>query len=125
MALIKRPRQDDCETLVIQPLVNIQTEGNEVIVEAEMVGLTKDDISLDLKGSELTLRGKTRQNNETVPKGYTVIYKERCPLEYVRSFVVGDDIDKSKIDAQYVNGILRVKLLKSKDAQPKKIEIKG
>ena len=125
MALIKRPRQDDCETRVIQPLVNIQAEGNEVIVEAEMVGLTKDDISLDLKGSELTLRGKTRQNNETVPKGYTVIHKERCPLEYVRSFAVGDDIDKSKIDAQYDNGILRVKLLKSKDAQPKKIEIKG
>lgn len=124
MALIKRPRQEECEARVIQPLVNIHEEGKEVLVEAEMVGLTKDDISLDLKGSELTLRGKARQNNETVPKGYTVVHKERCPLEYVRSFVVGDDIDKSKIDAQYENGILRIKLTKSEAAQPKKIEIR-
>jgi HSP20 family molecular chaperone IbpA len=37
---------------------------------------------------------------------------------------VGDEIDKSKIDAQYENGILKVKLTKSEAAQPKKIEIK-
>jgi HSP20 family protein len=125
MAILKRPQQEECEARVIQPLVNIHEEGDEVFVEAEMVGLTKEDISLDLKGNELTLRGKARQNNEIVPKGYTVVHKERCPLEYVRSFIVGDDIDKSKIDAQYENGILRVKLVRSEDAQPKKIEIKG
>jgi HSP20 family protein len=124
MALIKRQRQEESQPRVIQPLVNIREEDKEVILEAEMVGLTKDDISLDLKGSELTMRGKARQNNETVPNGYTVVHKERCPLEYVRSFVVGDDIDKSKIDAQYENGILRVKLTKSEAAQPKKIEIR-
>jgi HSP20 family protein len=124
MALIKRPKYEECKTRVIQPLVNICEEDKEIILEAEMAGLTKDDISLDLKGNELTLRGKSGRADDVVPKGYTVVHKERCPLEYVRTFVVGDEIDKSKIDAQYENGILKVKLTKSEAAQPKKIEIK-
>jgi len=123
MALIKQ-NQKRCEPQVIQPLVNIREEEKEVILEAEMVGLSKEDISLELKGNELTLKGKTRRSDEDIPKGYTVIHRERCPLEYMRTFIVGDDIDKSKVDAQYENGVLRVKLAKSEQAQPKKIEIK-
>ncbi len=124
MALIKRQRQEESQPRVIQPLVNIREEDKEVILEAEMVGLTKDDISLDLKGNELTLRGKSGRADNVIPKGYTVVHRERCPLEYVRTFVLGEEIDKSKIDARYECGILKVKLAKSEAAQPKKIEIK-
>lgn len=116
--------QDAWQSRVIQPLVNVREEERQIILEAEMAGLTKGDISLELEGSELTLRGKSRRANDVVPKGYTVLHKERCPLEYVRTFVIGDDIDKSRIDAQYENGILRVRLSKSEEAKPKKIEIK-
>lgn len=123
MALIKQ-RERQLEPRVIQPLVNIHESDKEIILEAEMTGLTKEDIGLELKGDELTIKGKTRENDETVPKGYTVIHRERCPLEYIRTFVIGDEIDKSKIDAQYENGILKVKLVKSDEAQPKRIEIK-
>lgn len=123
MALIKQ-RERQLEPRVIQPLVNIHETDKEVILEAEMTGLTKEDIGLELKGDQLTIKGKTRESDENVPKGYTVVHRERCPLEYIRTFVIGDEIDKSKIDAQYENGILRVKLVKSDEAQPKKIEIK-
>jgi len=121
MTLIKQPQP---EPRVIQPLVNIHETDKEVVLEAEMTGLNKEDIGLELKGNELTIKGKTRENDETIPKGYTVIHRERCPLEYIRTFTIGDEIDKSKIDAQYENGILRVKLSKSDEAQPKRIEIK-
>ncbi|MCM8796533.1 MAG: Hsp20/alpha crystallin family protein [Candidatus Omnitrophica bacterium] len=112
------------EPRVIQPLVNIQETDKEVILEAEMTGLTREDIALELKGNELTIRGKTREQDEVVPKGYTVIHRERCPLEYARTFVIGEEIDMNKIDAQYENGILRVRLVKSSQDQPKRIEIK-
>jgi HSP20 family protein len=121
MALVK---QRQTEPKVIQPLVNIHETDKEVVLEAEMTGLTKEDIGLELKGNELTIKGKTRESDETIPKGYTVIHRERCPLEYIRTFTIGDEIDRSKIDAQYENGILKVKLSKSDEAQPKRIEIK-
>lgn len=123
MALIKK-RQEQSRSRVIQPLVNIDETEREVILEAEMAGLAREDIGLELKGNELTIKGKTKESDGDIPKGYTVIHKERCLLEYLRTFILGDDIDSNKIAAQYENGILRVKLSKADKAQPKRIEIK-
>jgi HSP20 family protein len=125
MALIRKQNQKEYEARVVQPLVSIREEEKSVLLEAEMSGLTREDISLDLKGDELTLTGKVKQEEETVPEGYTIAHKERCPFEYVRTFILGDDIDKSNIDAQYENGVLKVRLIKSEKAQPKKIVIKS
>ncbi len=107
----------------IQPLVNIQETDKEVILEAEMVGLSKEDINLELKDDELIITGKAREPESM--KGYTLIHRERCPFEYVRSFMLNDIIDKDKINAQYENGILKVTLQKTEAAHSKKIEIKG
>lgn len=108
---------------VIQPLVNIKETDKEVVLEAEMVGLSKEDINLELKNEELIISGKSRP--EDPPKGYTSFYCERCPLEYTRSFMLGDNIDKGKIEAEYEQGVLKVILQKTETAHPKKIEIKG
>jgi HSP20 family protein len=117
-----KPRSKQGEPRVIQPRVNIHEKDNEVILEAEMVGLAKEDIGLELKGSELTIKGRRREC--IPPKGYTALHRERCPLEYIRTFVLGEEVDKDKIDAKYENGLLRVALAKSSKALPKKIEIK-
>ncbi len=123
MAFINN-KKNQCKIHVIEPLVNITENDNEVVIEAEMSGLAKEDVSLDLKGDELTLRGRTKQFQESIPKGYTIIHKERCPLEYERAFIIGDDIDRNKISAEYRNGVLKVILVRVAASQPKKIEIK-
>lgn len=107
---------------VIQPLVNIAETEKEIILEAEMVGLAKEDVSIELKDDELIIHG--RQRADELPQGYTALYRERCPLEYTRSFLLGDTIDRNKIDAQYENGILTVTMRKVEAAHPRKIEIK-
>ncbi len=125
MALMKRERQESERTRVIQPLISVREEEGDVILDAEMSGLRKEDISIDLNGDEMTIRGRAGRPQEPAPKGYAVVYKERCPLEYARTFVIGEDVDKSKIDARYENGILSVRMGRLEKAQPKKIEIKG
>jgi HSP20 family protein len=125
MVFNRRQDKDSCQVRVIQPLVNIEEEDKDIVVEAEMPGLAKDDITLDLNGNELSLKGRAKKQEDEIPKGYTLLHKERCPLEYARTFVVGDNIDKAGISAQYDNGILKVRLAKAQDAQPKKIDIKG
>ena len=119
--LIKENRLEDYKR-VIQPLVNIIECDKEIILEAEMPGLNKDDINVQIKNNELFIHAKSRK--EEVNKGYTVIYRERCPYEYERKFIISDIIDKEKIEARYENGILRIVLHKVESAQPKKIEIK-
>jgi len=95
MANLVKTNTDDAAVQLIQPLVNIMETDKEVILEAEMPGLSKEDIALELKDDELVIHGKQRA--EELPKGYTALYRERCPFEYMRSFVLGDTIDKIKL----------------------------
>ncbi|HEO64039.1 MAG TPA: Hsp20/alpha crystallin family protein [Candidatus Omnitrophica bacterium] len=122
MVLMKQQKEKEGGRIV-EPLVNIYEEGENIILEAEMPGLSRDEISLELKAERLILTGKKRQLEDS-PKGYSIIYRERCPLEYLRTFIIGDEIDREKITAQYEGGILRVKLAKSEQNQPKKIDIR-
>lgn len=116
-------KTDENAVRIVQPLVNISETDKEVVLEAEMVGLTRDDISLELKDDELVITGRARDNE--APKGYTPVHRERCPLQYTRSFLLGENIDRGSIDARYENGILTVTLHKVEAARPRKIEIKS
>ncbi|MCM8761435.1 MAG: Hsp20/alpha crystallin family protein [Candidatus Omnitrophica bacterium] len=106
----------------IAPLVTVRETDKEVILEAEMAGLDKDSIKIELKGDELTIGGVRK--NEDVPKGYTPLSRERCPFEYSRTFVLGNEVDKEKLSAQYNDGVLKITVPKSESNQPKKIPIK-
>ncbi|MBD3379713.1 MAG: Hsp20 family protein [Candidatus Omnitrophica bacterium] len=106
---------------VIPPAVNIQETEKEVLIEAEMTGLKKEEVSIDVKGDELTLKGSKKDRE--VPEGYTPVYRERCPFEYSRTFILGEEVKKEGIKAKYENGILKVTIPKAEEVQPRKIEI--
>jgi len=106
---------------VISPLTNIIEKEKEVVLEAEMAGLTREDIDLELNENELTVVGKQRGNG--IPEGYTGLYIERCPLEYRRSFSLGSMIKKDAINARYENGVLILTLPKADEVVPRKLKI--
>lgn len=106
---------------VIAPVVSIQETEKDIIIEAEMTGLKKDDVCLDLKGDELTIKGSKKDCD--VPDGYTPLLRERCPFEYSRTFILGDEVKREGITARYDNGVLKVNVPKAEKTQPKKIDI--
>lgn len=106
---------------VVSPLVNIQETDKEVILEAEMGGIQKEDVSVEIKQNELTISG--RKKPDSAPKEYRLIHQERFPVEYRRAFVLGSEVSKENISAQYENGVLRIRVPKSEETQPKKISI--
>ena len=116
---IKR-RNNEEEVKVICPVVSIQEKETEIFLNAEMPGIQKDKLSVEVHGEELTISAK-RVND--VPKGYTPFIQERIPVEYRRVFSLGNQINKETIAAQYKDGILQVCLKKTATAQPKKITI--
>jgi len=125
MTLLKSNPTKDCQKRIIQPLVNIQEEQDCIILEAEMPGLEKSDICVELKDKELVIKGTSSIKAEgDIPKGYTLVHRERCPWEYERAFLLGENIDKNKIEATYDSGVLKIRLPRSKDGEVKKIEIK-
>ncbi|MGR3219329.1 MAG: Hsp20/alpha crystallin family protein [Candidatus Anammoxibacter sp.] len=115
-------RDKECARVrVISPLTNIIEKEKEVVLEAEMAGLTQEDIDLELNGDELIITGKQKPN--TVPEGFTVIHREINTFEYRRSFTLGSMINKEAIKAKYENGVLGLTLPKTEETLPKKLTI--
>lgn len=103
----------------IIPAVNISSNADEYLVQAEMPGVAKDGLEVSVEGNELTIIG--RRKNEPQPGEF--LYCESCPEDYRRVFELASDIDTAKISAQMNQGILKLRLPKAERVKPRKIEI--
>jgi HSP20 family protein len=103
----------------ILPRVNIIDKEDTVVVEAELPGVPKEGVDLEVKDGELTLIGR-RSNGEYA--GRTLI-AERPRADYRRVFALSSTIDASRIDAAMKNGLLLITLHKTDKAKPKRISI--
>lgn len=100
-------------------------QGDNYLLQAELPGFEKGDISIDLKNDLLTISASHKEEKAEEDKN-KYIRKERYYSSYSRSFRV-NSIEASDIDASYNNGILEVKFPK-KDAESQntvqRIEVK-
>jgi HSP20 family protein len=96
---------------------DIKDLGNEYLIEAEMPGVTKDDIKLDLNGDVLTVSAEKKEETSDGRGNY--IRRERRYGSYTRSFRF-EDIKKDEINAKFENGILRVALPKQQPSGEQK-----
>ncbi len=103
------------------PAVDIYAEGNNLIIEAEIPGIDKKDIDLKVEDNTLTIRGKKEFKKEE--KGTNYYRAERSYGSFTRSFMIPDNIDKEKIQAEYKKGVLKLTLPKKPEAQAKSIPI--
>ena len=88
---------------------DIRDLGKEYVIDAEMPGLTKDDIKLGMDGDILTIEAEKKE--ETAETRGNYIRRERKYGTFTRSFRF-EDIQKDKIGAKFENGILRITLPK-------------
>ena len=104
-----------------QPRVDIVEEKDAVVVSAEIPGVEKDKLSVELEDGVLTLSAeKTVENREEKNDLYR---SERTYGTYKRSFKVPTSVNPDDISAEYVNGVLKVTLPKHPEAAPRQIEI--
>ena len=104
------------------PAINLYDEGSNLIVEAEVPGLTEDKIQLSLDENVLSISGERKVE---VPKDYAVHRQERSSIKFARSFSLPSKVDSEKVAAAVKDGLLTVTMEKAKEAQPRKITIKA
>lgn len=109
------------EDYTISPRVNILEGDMDFTLEIEMPNLNKDLIEIELAGKELKIVGKKQSFNDL--QKYKPILVERTPFSYKRVFIVDAEIKRDKIQANYENGLLVLKLPKPAKSLPKKIQI--
>ena len=103
------------------PRTNLLENGGNLEVQAEVPGLSKDDINIKVQGNYLEISGN--RSVET-PDGYKVHRYETGSSTFSRSFTLPDEVDAEKVEATLKDGILYLTLPKSETAKPKQIEIK-
>ncbi len=103
------------------PVVDIYEQGDSLVVQAELPGLRKDDVSVQVENSVLTLQGERRQEKSVKSEQYHRL--ERSFGRFTRSFSLPSGIDTKNIRAEFRDGILKVTLPKAEEAKPKKIEV--
>ena len=105
------------------PLVDIFEKGDDMVISAELPGVAKEDIDVQVESNTLTLRGERKRKTEQAD-GET--YRmERVYGSFVRSFRLPKTVDATRIAASFNNGVLTITLPKAEESKPKKIDIKA
>ena len=104
------------------PAVDVQETDKAFLFTAELPGLGKDDVEITLEENLLTLSGERELTEKE--EGDTFHRIERAYGKFSRSFSLPSQVDSSKVEASFDNGLLTVAVPKSEQAQPRKIAIK-
>ncbi len=92
------------------PAVNIKENETSFQIDFAAPGYQKDDFSIKLEGDRLTVKAEKKEEKEEKKEHYT--RREFLTSSFVRSFLLPDQADKSKLQASYVDGILALSLPK-------------
>ncbi|MCK5312597.1 MAG: Hsp20/alpha crystallin family protein [Desulfobacteraceae bacterium] len=104
-----------------KPVVDIIKKDGKVIVTAELPGVNKEDISIDVNEDVLTLKGERKYENENKETDY--YRKERITGSFSRSFVLPSGVSTEEIDAEYKDGILKIEIPEVQKEEAKQITI--
>ena len=104
-----------------QPVVDIYDNDDTFVINAELPGMSKEAIDIDLKDGVLTLKGERSHENEVKEADYH--RRERVFGKFCRTFRLPADIDPHKIKADFKDGVLRIDIPKPEEKKPKKIAV--
>lgn len=103
------------------PRVDILDTKDAFMINAELPGVDKNDIKVDVDGRLLTLRGEKK--TETEEKEASYYRHEMYCGTFERSFTLPEAVDPALIKAEYKDGILHLEVPKPEERKPKQIEI--
>lgn len=106
---------------IAYPAIDVIDRDEEVLVRAEMPGVSKENIDISMQEKTLTIKGEIKEETGDKEENYT--YSERNYRAYMRSINIPCKITADRISATLKDGLLSIRLPKAKEAQPKKITV--
>jgi HSP20 family protein len=112
---------DDISMSAWKPLVDIYETDEAIILKAELPGIKKEDVSVEVKDNVLTLKGVRTEEKEIKEKNY--YRKERAFGTFSRTFNLQHRIQPDKIKARFKDGVLKIEIPKPEEEKPKQITV--
>ena len=104
------------------PRVDISETDEKFIVRAELPGIDRKDININIEDHVLSIRGESKQEKAEENEQFQRI--ERYYGTYCRSFSLPENVDEEKIEAGFKDGLLTLSIPKTGSSKPKSIEVK-
>lgn len=104
-----------------RPAVDIYETNEGIVITAEIPGVRKEDLSVQLKNTVLTISGERREENEIDENSY--LRKERCFGSFFRAFTLDNTIAPDKIQAKFRDGILEVTVPWPEEDRPRQVTV--
>ncbi len=104
------------------PPVDIQETDQEYLIKAELPEVKKEDVKVEVLDGVLTIEGERTQEKEEKGKKFHKV--ERSYGKFVRQFSLPMEVEATKVQADYKDGVLNVHLPKTVAAKPKTVEVK-
>ncbi len=101
----------------IAPSIDIYEEGDEVVVKAELPGLKKEDIEVNLTEDSITISGEKKKEEKVERKGYC--RHERSYGSFARSFLLPSEVRTDDAKADFKDGVLEIRIPKTEEAKKK------
>ncbi|MCS0656895.1 Hsp20/alpha crystallin family protein [Massilia terrae] len=110
--------------LTAEPMIGLDIAESEqaYTVRAEIPGVKKEDIKVEVQGNRVTIAAESRRESEQ-KEGERIVRSELFYGEQHRSFTLDQDIDESKASAKYVDGVLELNLPKKAGGSASKLQI--
>ena len=105
------------------PSVDIYENNDQIVLEAELPGMSPDDVNISIENNVLTLHGERKFEKKDERDNFHRI--ERSYGSFTRSFTLPPTVSSENVDAVFENGVLRLTLAKREEAKPRRIEIKA
>ena len=104
------------------PAVDVKETDHSFLISADIPGLTKKDINIEVSDDVLSITGE--RTEDKVEDSDLYHYRERSRGTFTRSFNLPESVDEKKISANFKDGILNIELPKTKVIEPKSRKIK-
>lgn len=118
-----RPMKWEQEMAPSQIKVDVEENDKAYTVKAEIPGVKKEDISVQIDGNRISIGAEVKKESDVTGNGGKVLRSERYYGSMTRSFQLGSDVDEAKADAKYADGVLELSLPKKASAATKRLAI--
>jgi HSP20 family molecular chaperone IbpA len=102
------------------PPVDVIEDTSGITLYADLPGVPRDKLNLRVEGDQLSLEGEI---SLTIPQGMQSQHAEVRLQRYRRAFTLSKELDADKVNAEFAQGLLRVRIPKAEHAQPRKIAV--
>lgn len=110
----------DAHRLLFHPSIDIYETEEGLVLYADLPGVTREGLDLQVQNNRLTLFGRINRKHHD---DGTVLHQEYQEGDFLRSFILSDEVDHDRISARLTNGVLRLELPRAARGETRRIEV--